>query len=186
MAAITICSDFGAQKNKVNHCFHCFPIYLPWSDGMDAVIFVFWILSFKAAFSLSFFTFIQRLFSSSSLSVIRVLSSAHLRLLIFPLAVLIPACTSSSPGFHIMYCHFSSVHFSLSVSSDSLRPHESQHARPPCSLPTPGIHSDSHPLSRWCHPAMSSSVIPFSSCPQSLPASKSFPMSQPLRMRWPK
>ena len=62
--------------------------------------------------------------------------------------------------------------------SDSLRPHESQHARPPCPSPTPGVHSNSYPLSRWCHPAISSSVVPFSSCPQSLPASESFPMSQ--------
>ena len=73
---------------------------------------------------------------------------------------------------------FSSVHFSHSVVSDSLRPHESQHARPPCPSPTPGVHSDSRPSSQWCHPAISSSVIPFSSCPQSLPASESFPMSQ--------
>ena len=72
----------------------------------------------------------------------------------------------------------SSVQFSCSVVSDSLQPHESQHARPPCPSPTPGVHSDSHPPSRWCHPAISSSVIPFSSCPQSLPASGSFPMSQ--------
>ena len=62
--------------------------------------------------------------------------------------------------------------------SVSLWPHESQHARPPCPAPTPRVHSDSCPLSRWCHPAISSSVIPFSSCPQSLPASESFPMSQ--------
>ena len=62
--------------------------------------------------------------------------------------------------------------------SDSLRPHESQHARPPCPSPIPGVHSDSHPTSRWCHPAISSSVVPFSSCPRSLPASESFPMSQ--------
>ena len=62
--------------------------------------------------------------------------------------------------------------------SDSLRPHESQHARPPCSTPTPGVHSDSRPLSQWCQPAISSSVVPLSSCPQSLPASESFPMSQ--------
>ena len=67
---------------------------------------------------------------------------------------------------------------SRSVVSDSLWPHESQHARPPCPSPTPGVHSDSHPLSQWCHPAISSSVVPFSSCPQSLPASESFPMSQ--------
>ena len=71
-----------------------------------------------------------------------------------------------------------SVQFSLSVVSDSLRPHESQHARPPCPSPTPGVHSDSCPLSWSCHPAISSSVVPFSSCPQSLPASESFPMSQ--------
>ena len=73
---------------------------------------------------------------------------------------------------------FSSVQFSRSVVSDSLRPHESQHARPPCPSPTPGVHSDSGPLSRWCHPAISSSIIRFSSCPQSPPASESFPMSQ--------
>ena len=72
----------------------------------------------------------------------------------------------------------SSVQFSRSVVSDSLWPHESHHARPPCPSPFPRVHSNSCPSSRWCHPAISSSVIPFSSCPQSLPASGSFPMSQ--------
>ena len=72
----------------------------------------------------------------------------------------------------------SSVQFSRSVVSDCLQPHESQHARPPCPSSTPGVHSNSRPSSRWCHPAISSSVIPFSSCPQSLTASGSFPMSQ--------
>ena len=72
----------------------------------------------------------------------------------------------------------SSVQISRSVVSDSLRPHELQHARPPCPSPTPGVHSKSRLSSQWCHPAISSSVIPFSSCPQSLPASGSFPMSQ--------
>ena len=72
----------------------------------------------------------------------------------------------------------SSVQFSCSVVSDSLRPHELQCARPPCPSPTPGVHSNSHPSSRWCHPVISSSIVPFSSCPQSLPASESFPMSQ--------
>ena len=72
----------------------------------------------------------------------------------------------------------SSVQFSHSVVSDSLRPHESQHTRPPCPSPTRRVHSDSHPSSQWCHPAISSSVVPFSSCPQSLPASESFPKSQ--------
>ena len=71
-----------------------------------------------------------------------------------------------------------SVQFSRSVVFDSLWPHESQHARPPCPSPTPGVHSDSHPWSQYCHPDISSSVVPFSSCPQSLPASESFPMRQ--------
>ena len=81
-----------------------------------------------------------------------------------------------------MWHRFLSVQFSRSVVSDSLRPHESQHARPPCPSPTPGVHPDSRPSSQWCHPAISSSVVPFSSCPQSLPASESFPMSQ--RFSW--
>ena len=70
-----------------------------------------------------------------------------------------------------------SVQFS-SVVSNSLQPYESQHARPPCSSQTPGVYPNSCPSSRWCHPAISSSVVPFSSCPQFLPASGSFPMSQ--------
>ena len=78
----------------------------------------------------------------------------------------------------VRLCVTPSVQFSHSVVSDSLRPHESQHARPPCPSPTPGVHSDSRPSGQWCHPAISSWVIPFSSCPQSLPASGSFPMSQ--------
>ena len=72
----------------------------------------------------------------------------------------------------------SSVQFSHSVMSDSLRPHELQHARLPCPSPSPRLHSNSCPSSRWCHPAISSSVVPFSSCPQSLSASESFPVSQ--------
>ena len=73
---------------------------------------------------------------------------------------------------------FSSVQFSHTVVSNCLRLRESQHTRPPCLSPTPGVHSDSRPSSQWCHPAISSSVVPFSSCPQSLPASESFLMSQ--------
>ena len=73
---------------------------------------------------------------------------------------------------------FNSVQFSRSVMSNSLRPHELQHARPPCPSPTPGVHPNSFASSRWCNPAISSSVVLFSSCPQSLPASESFPMSQ--------
>ena len=77
-----------------------------------------------------------------------------------------------------IYSLLSSGRLSRSVVSDFLRPHELQQAKPPCLSPTPGVQSDSHPLSQWCHPAISSSVIPFSSWPQSLPASESFPMSQ--------
>ena len=85
---------------------------------------------------------------------------------------------SSSTALYIHYHSFSSVQFRSSVMFDSLWPHESQHARPPCPLQTPGVYSNSCPSSWWCHPAISSSVVPFSSCSQSLPASGSFPMSQ--------
>ena len=82
----------------------------------------------------------------------------------------------------ISYKLLKHVQFSCSGVSDSVRPHESQHARPPCPSPTPGIHRNSCPSSQWCHPAISSSAVPFSSCPQSLPASGSFPMS--LLSKW--
>ena len=78
----------------------------------------------------------------------------------------------------ILNIQFSSVQFSCSVVSDSLWPHELQHARPPCPSPTPGVHPNSCPSSRWCPPAILSSVVPFSSCQQSFPASGSFQMSQ--------
>ena len=79
--------------------------------------------------------------------------------------------------FYIRF-QFNSFQFSRSVVPDCLRPHDSQHARPPCPSPAPGVYSNSCTLSRWCHPAISSSIVPFSSCPQSLPASGSFPVSQ--------
>ena len=94
------------KKNKVSHCFHCFPIYFPWSDGTNAMILVFWMLSFKPTFSLSFFTFIKRFFSSS-LSAIRVMSSTYLRLLIFLPAILIPACASLAQCFSCCTLHIS-------------------------------------------------------------------------------
>ena len=86
----------------------------------------------------------------------------------------------STTGFSVLLTPVKllSVQFSRLVVSDSLRPHESQHARLPCPSPTPRVYSNSCPSNRWCHPAISSSVVPFSSCPQSLPASGSFPMSQ--------
>ena len=88
--------------------------------------------------------------------------------------------TSRKVPVCVFLCHqaIQSVQFSRSVVSDSLRPHELQHARPPCPSPTLGVYSNSCPSSRWCHPAISSSVVPFSSCPQSLPASGTFPVSE--------
>ena len=80
-------------------------------------------------------------------------------------------------GWSYWWC-LSSVQFSRSVVSNSLWPHELQHARPPCPSPTPRVYANSCPLSWWCHPTVSSSVVPFSSCPQSFPASGSFQMSQ--------
>ena len=85
----------------------------------------------------------------------------------------------------LLYVNHYIYQFSRSVVSDSLRPHESQLTRPPCPSPTPRVHSNSHSSSQWCHPAISSSVIPFFSCPQSLPASV-FSNESTLRMRWPK
>ena len=99
-------------------------------------------------------------------------------------------CIPSNPVTCLSLCHIlrclrlCTPQFS-SVVSDSLWPHESQHARPPCPSPTPGVHSDSRPSSQRCHPAISSSVIPFSSCPQSLPESV-FPNESTLHMRWTK
>ena len=101
MVAVTICCDFGVQENKACHCFHYLPIYLPWSDGTgchDFSFFECWVLG---QLFHSSFTFINRLFSSSLLSSIRVVS--YLRLLIFLSIILIPACTSSSLARHMMH-----------------------------------------------------------------------------------
>ena len=105
MAAVTICSDLGAQKNKVWHWFHCFPIYFLWSDGTGCHNLCFLNVE-KPTFSLSTFSFIKRLLSSSSLSAIKVVSSAYLRLLIFLPAILITACVSSSLAFLMMYAAY--------------------------------------------------------------------------------
>ena len=102
MAALPICTDFGAQKIKSDSVSTVSPSICHEVMGPDAMILVFWMLSFRPTFSLSSFTFIQRLFSSS-LSAIRVVSSAYLRLLIYLPAILIPACASSSPAFLMMY-----------------------------------------------------------------------------------
>ena len=103
MAAFTIFSDFGAPKNKLSHCFQWFPTYLPWSDGTRCHDLSFLNVELKPTFSFTSFTFIKRLFSSSLLSVIRVVLSAYLGLLIFLLEILILACASSRPEFLMMY-----------------------------------------------------------------------------------
>ena len=117
MAEVIICSDFGAPKNKVSHCFHCCPIYLPWSDGTKCHDLHFLNVEFKPDVSLSAFTFIKRLFSFSSCSAMRVVSSAYLRLLIFLPATMIPACASSSWAFLMMYSAYE-----LSNQGDNLQP----------------------------------------------------------------
>ena len=100
MAAVTICSDFGAPQNKVCHCFHCL-FAMKWWDQMPwSSFFESWVY---ARFSFFSFTFIKKLFSFSSLSATRVVSSAYLKLLIFLLAILIPACVSTSLAFHMMH-----------------------------------------------------------------------------------
>ena len=105
-----------------------------------------------------------------SFSLVRSNNIGGNKELIFPL----------SPLMALPWPHstIGSVQFSRSVVSNSLRPHELQHARPPCPSPTPGVYPNPCPLSWWCHPTISFSVIPFSSCPQSFPASGSFQMSQ--------
>ena len=99
------------------HCFHCFPIYFPEVMGPDAMIFVFWMLSFKPTFSLYSFTFIKSLFSSSSFSAIKVVSSVYLRLSVYHPAILIPAFVSSRPAFLMIY----SV-YKLNKQGDSIQP----------------------------------------------------------------
>ena len=113
MAAVTICSDFGAQKNKVWHCFHCLPIYFPWSDGTGCHDLCF--LNVEL-FTLHFH-FHQEAISSSSFSAIRVVSSAYLRLLNFLPAILIPACASSSPAFLMLYSAYK-----LNKQGDNIQP----------------------------------------------------------------
>ena len=116
MAAVTICSDFGAQENKVCH-FFCFFSTCHEVMGPEVMILLFWMLSSKPAISLASFTFIKMLFSSFSLSAISVVSSAYLRLLLFLSAIFILACASSSPVFHLMY----SV-YKLNKQGDNIQP----------------------------------------------------------------
>ena len=114
MAAITICSHFGAPKHKVCHSFHCFPIYLTWSYGTGCHDLSFWMLSFKPTFSLSSFTFNKRLFSSLLSAMV---SSVYLRLWIFLPAIFIPVYASFSPAFLMMYSAYK-----LNKQGDNIQP----------------------------------------------------------------
>ena len=102
MATVMICNDFGAQENEIWHCVHIFPIYLPWVMGLDAMILIFWMSNFKPAFSIS------SLSSRGSLVPLHFLplNCYHLRLSVFLMAVLIPACDSSSPAFCMIYSSY--------------------------------------------------------------------------------
>ena len=117
MPTVTIYTDFGAQENKVCHCCHCFPPICHEVMGSVAIIFIIWMLSFKPVFPFSFCTFIKRLFSSSSFSAIKVVSSAYQRLLIYLLAIVIPAYASSSPTFHMIYSTYM-----FNMQSDDIQP----------------------------------------------------------------
>ena len=142
MAAVPIHSDFGAQENKICYCL-CFPPSVCHEVmGPDAMILDFWMLSFKTVFSLFSFTFIKRLFSPSSLSAIRVMSLAYLRLLIFLLAILIPACASSSLRVSMMY-----TAYKLNKHVDNIQP---------CCTPFPILNQSVVPclvLTAVCWPA---------------------------------
>ena len=151
---------------------------------LDAMILVFLMLTFKPAFSLSSFTLIKMLFSSSSLSAITVVSYggiiSYLRLMILLLAILIPICVSFSTAFHLMYSAHKqgdniqpSVQFSsVAQSCQTLQPHTSQPTRPPCPSPAPGVHPNPCPSSRWCLPTISSSYTALT---------YSFPNFEPVR-----
>ena len=115
MTAVTVSNDFGAKENKI--CFHFFPFICHELIGPNGIILVFWMLSFKPAFSLSSFIFIKRLFSSSSLSAISVVPSAYLKLLIFPQAILISAYDSSSQAFCMIYSTYK-----LNKQDDNIQP----------------------------------------------------------------
>ena len=117
MAAVTIHRDFGAQENKIYYCFHIPPFYLPWSDGTGCHDLSILIVEFQANFFTCLFHFIKRLLSSCSISVTRVVLSGYLRLLIFPPAILIPACDSSSLVFLMM-----SSAYKLNKQGDNTQP----------------------------------------------------------------
>ena len=139
---------FGAKENIIYHCFHFSPYICHEVMGLNAMIFIFWMLSFKPAFSLSSFTFIKRLFSSSLFFAIRVMSSVYLWLLIFLLAILIPVCASSSMMFCMMYSAYK-----LNEQGDNIQPWHKpfpiwNKSIVPCPVPTVAISQESKSISQ--------------------------------------
>ena len=144
MAAISICSDFGAQEKKIVTVSIDSPPICHDVMGPDVMILVFWMLSFKPTFSASSFTFIERLFSSSFLSAIRVVSSAYLRLLLFLPTILIPACASSSPACHLIYSTYK-----LNKLGDNMQPWRTPFPISNQSVPCPVLTVASWPTYRF-------------------------------------
>ena len=176
MAAVTIRSDFEGQENEIWHCFYIFPIYLPWSDGQDVMIFTFWMLSSKPGFHSPLSPSSRGSLAALYFLPLKVVSSAYLSLLISLPAILIPPWDSSILAFHMMYSasQFSSVTQSCPTLCDQID----------CSMTGFPVHhqlpeftqTNVHQVSDAIQP--SHPVILFSSCLQSFPVSGSFPMSQ--------
>ena len=152
-----MCSDFGAPKNKVLYCFHCFPVCHE-VMGLDAMILAFWMLRFKPTFSLSSSTFVKKLFSSSLLSAIREVSSAYLRLWTFHPAILIPACALSSLAFRMMY-----FAYKLNRQGDNIQPWYTPFTIwNQCVVPCPVLTIASWPAHRFLRRQVRWSDIPIS------------------------
>ena len=156
MTAVTICRDFGAQENKVTHCFHCFPVYLPWDQMPWSLFFECWVLS--QLFSLSSSILIKRLFSSSLLSAIMVVLSAYLRLLLFIRAIFLLACDSCSPAFCVMYSAYK-----FNKQGDNIHPcHTPFPIWNQSMVPCPVLTVASWPAYRFLRSQVRWSVIPIS------------------------
>ena len=159
MAEVTICSDFGARQNKVSHCFHCFLIYLPWSNG-------------TRCHDLSFLKVVQMTLALPYRLMYKTNVNYYTLMKFVVIYYALSLFVSKSP--YSQSYGFFQLFFSCSVLSNSLQSHGLQHTRLPCSSPSPGACSNSWPLSWWCHPTILSSVDPFCSCLLCFPASGSF------------
>ena len=169
MDVVTVRRDFGAQEIKICRCFHFFTFCLPWSDGTGFHNLSLWFCNptpsvYPREFIIHVHAHKQTCMGRSIVAVIIIVKYQKVDKVF---------CWQGCGENNKTYIS-SSVQFSHSFVSDSLRPHGLQHARLPCPSPTPEVCSNSCPLSQWCHPTVSSSVVIFSSCLQSSPASGSF------------